>query len=94
MKVEQSLVTNGNLEKKAQELIIQCATEVMRLEDQITDIRESLKEVKNDYKAEGLSIKALSGSIKRLRKIQEGKSMEDELTEEDLYLETLKESVI
>lgn len=93
MKVEQSVVENGNVEERAQELIKSASTEIMVLEDKIAEYKEEIKEIKNDVKNEGILLKALNGAIKRYRAIQEGKSKELEITEEDLYLNVLLETV-
>lgn len=86
---------DGPLEKRAQELIKEAATEIIKYEDQIASLREDIKAVRTTAKDEGLNTTALNTAIKRYRAYLAGKKeVETTLVEADIYLEILKENLV
>lgn len=81
---------NGLVEKRAQELILEATKEIINTEARIKDLQEQIKEVKNDVKGEGINVKALNTALKRYRAYLEGKDVETDLEESDIYLEVMK----
>lgn len=81
---------NGLVEKRAQELILEATKEIINTEARIKDLQEQIKDVKNDVKGEGINVKALNTALKRYRAYLEGKDVETDLEESDIYLEVMK----
>ena len=84
-----------NLESRAQELIIEASKEILAIEDDIKIKKETIKDIKDNVKSEGLNIKALNNAIKRYRAYLEGKKeVEFDLEESDIYLNVLQENLV
>lgn len=84
-----------NLESRAQELIIEASKEILAIEDDIKVKKETIKDIKDNVKSEGLNIKALNNAIKRYRAYLEGKKeVEFDLEESDIYLNVLQENLV
>lgn len=82
------------LEGRAQELLSNACTEVMRIQDLIEDHKESIKDIKDELKSEGLNVKAFNTALKRYKEILKGKKEEENtLSESDIYLEVFQQSL-
>lgn len=82
------------LEGRAQELLSNACTEVMRIQDLIEDHKESIKDIKDELKSEGLNVKAFNAALKRYKEILKGKKEEENtLSESDIYLEVFQQSL-
>ena len=81
---------NGRVEQRAQELILEATKGIIELEGRISDFQGQIKEIKNDIKGEGINIKALNTALKRYKAYLEGKDVETDLDESDIYLEVMK----
>lgn len=82
------------VEKRAKELITEACQEILRLEGELEDIKQTMKRTKEDLKGEGINIKAFNSAVKRYKALISGKkSTEADLDEADVYLEILQENI-
>ncbi len=75
----------------AQDIIIETATRIQNIDEQIKELQESRKEILKDAKDNGINTKILNRAISEIRKAK--KTTPVEKSEQELYEDLLRDII-